>query len=101
MTSRPLHRTSSHSIGSHPQGLAFFQALSEVIMSNPSQQPDPDDTPEYPLSAPIDPRDPERREADEERGESQTPEEGVRISESEAEPDEPDIAGNDLPRTPV
>jgi hypothetical protein len=77
-----------------------LQARSEVTMSDQPQQPDPDDTPEYPLSAPIDPRDPERRETDEDRGESQTPEEGVRISESEAEPDDPDIAGNDLSGSP-
>jgi hypothetical protein len=59
------------------------------------KSPDTDPTPEYPLSAPIDPRDPERRKTRVELEEEQMPEAGVRNDEVEADPDDPDIAGKD------
>lgn len=66
-------------------------------MTSRSNRPDTDTTPEYPLSAPIDPRDPERKKTRVELEEEDMPESGVRIDEAEAEadPDDPDIAGKD------
>jgi hypothetical protein len=52
-------------------------------MTTRPKRPDADTTPEYPLSAPIDPRDPERKKID------------VELDEAEVSPDDPDIAGND------
>ena len=66
-------------------------------MTTRPKRPDADTTPEYPLSAPIDPRDPERKKSHVELEEEDMPESGVRIDEAEAEvsPNDPDIAGND------
>ncbi|VVO26159.1 hypothetical protein [Pseudomonas fluorescens] len=64
-------------------------------MTSRSKRPDTDPTPEYPLSAPIDPRDPERKKTRVELEEEDMPESGVRVDEAEADPDDPDIAGKD------
>jgi hypothetical protein len=67
-------------------------------MTTRPKRPDTDTTPEYPLSAPIDPRDPERKKTNVELEEQDMPESGVRVDEAdeaEASSDDPDIAGND------
>ncbi|MFW0754088.1 hypothetical protein ACN1C3_04960 [Pseudomonas sp. H11T01] len=60
-------------------------------MTTRPKRPDTDTTPEYPLSAPIDPRDPERKKTNVELEEEDMPESGVRVDEA----DDPDIADND------
>jgi hypothetical protein len=64
-------------------------------MTTRPKRPDTDTTPEYPLSAPIDPRDPERKKTNVELEEQDMPESGGHVDEAEASADDPDIAGND------
>ncbi|MCX7079612.1 MAG: hypothetical protein NTV76_09735 [Pseudomonas sp.] len=67
-------------------------------MTNKRERPDTDTTPEYPLSAPIDPRDPERKKTNVDLEEEDLPESEVRVDD--ASPDDPEIAGNNGSGTP-
>ncbi|NUU39250.1 hypothetical protein [Pseudomonas sp. C2B4] len=56
---------------------------------------DLDDTPEYPLPSPTDPLSRDQRPPDDDAGVEQVPNEDVRRTDVEGNPDDPDIAGKD------
>ena len=66
-------------------------------MNTESKDTDIDDTPEYPLPSPTDSLSRDQRPPDDDAGIEQVPEDDVRRTDSdiEADPSDPDIAGND------
>lgn len=60
-----------------------------------------DDTPEYPLPSPTDSLSRDQRPPDDDAGVEQVPQDDVkRTTDVEADPDDPDIAGDDLSGEP-
>ncbi|MHC8306473.1 hypothetical protein [Pseudomonas sp. PB3P13] len=66
-------------------------------MNADPEEADVDDTPEYPLPSPTDSLSRDQRPPDDEPGVEQVPNEDVRRTDSdvEADPGDPDNAGND------
>lgn len=66
-------------------------------MNAENKDTDIDDTPEYPLPSPTDSLSRDQRPPDDDAGIEQVPEDDVRRTDSdiEADPSDPDIAGND------
>lgn len=62
--------------------------------------PDTDDTPEYPLPSPTDSLGRDQRPPDDDAGVEQVPDDNVKNTDVEADPKDPDIAGNDLSGEP-
>jgi hypothetical protein len=62
--------------------------------------PDPDDTPEYPLPSPTDSLSRDQLPPDDEAGVEQVPTDDVQSSDVEADPSDPDIAGDDASGEP-
>jgi hypothetical protein len=56
---------------------------------------DPDDTPEYPLPSPTDSLSRDQRPPDDEAGVEQIPSDDEQSTDVEADPSDPDIAGED------
>ena len=61
---------------------------------------DIDETPEYPLPSPTDSLGRDQRPPDDDEGVEQVPDEEVKPTEVEADPKDPDIAGNDASGEP-
>ena len=70
-------------------------------MNADPKDPDIDETPEYPLPSPTDPLPRDQRPPDDEAGVEQVPDNDVkRTTDVEADPDDPDIAGDDCSGEP-
>lgn len=70
-------------------------------MNADAKDTDIDDTPEYPLPSPTDSLSRDQRPPDDEAGVEQVPDNDVkRTTDVEADPDDPDIAGDDCSGEP-
>ena len=93
-TDRLSDRTQCRAQSSKLQGL-LFRPLERCFMNADPKDSDIDDTPEYPLPSPTNPLSRDQRPPDDDTAVEQLPSEEVKRGDVEANPDDPDIAGDD------